>query len=316
MLTLLLTGTALAGGFYHPIDIAGESTMFVDAAEQSTKPMEALNRTLGGLSAALIAYEEALDLLGDAAPDDERERLTQLRTEYNREFAQLQAFADAVVEDFDAEFTSAMERAMRPHADAQVCERMVAAGRALPGMPARMEKNPACKGEDLNAAIAAAMDADPALKQAVSEITSATWPTVDLTPTPQAPVGPTEAWIDVRSFIGALAGDRLRQISREDDRDRAEFEMSIAEGASKEELARYVQEAEQLTLRTAQARAEVAAPLLESAEAVLEKWSSKGKPATGWCVNPAVLGGCSGAAADADLVQALIDDKKVQKARP
>jgi hypothetical protein len=316
MLPLLLAATALAGGFYHPNDIAGESQLFVDASERSMEPMQSLNRRLGNLSVALVAYEQSLDLLGDAAPTEERERLSALRTQYNREFAQLQAFADAVIEDFDTEFTTAMERALAPHGTAEICERLVPAGRTLPGMPARLEKNPNCKGEDLNGVVAGAMDSDLVLKTAVAEITGAVWPTIDLDQTPQAPIGPSDAWIDVHKLINALAREPLREIDRNDERDRAEFELSIAEGASKEELAQYVDAAEQLGLRTARARAGLAEPILTAAAAVLQKWSTKGKPAVGWCANPLTLGGCTGAEADADLVQELVNDKKVLKSRP
>ncbi|MFT4625548.1 MAG: hypothetical protein ACI8PZ_004216 [Myxococcota bacterium] len=315
MLISLLTAAALAGGFYHPNDIAGESTLFAKASAGSTAPLEAANVSLTRLSAALVAYEESLDLLGDRAPAAERERLDQLRIDYNRKFAKLQAFADAVIEDFDAEFTGAMERALAAHGSADVCERLVPAGRALPGMPARMEKNPACTGDDLNPTAAAAMDADPVLQQAVAEIVAITWPAVDLDAAPQTTVGPSDRWIDVRTFVGAVAREGLREIARADARDRAEFEMSIAEGASNDELAQYVTEAKALTARTAAARAAVAAPLLTAAEGVLEKWAAKGQPATGWCANPATLGGCTGEPAPSEVVQALVDDKKVGRAR-
>ncbi len=97
MSLFLVATVALADSFYHPNDIAAESRIFEEASRRSQGPMEAAGNAATRLADALTRYEEALDLLGSRASEEERERLTGLRRDYNRAFAQLQAFADAVI---------------------------------------------------------------------------------------------------------------------------------------------------------------------------------------------------------------------------
>ncbi|MCB9698749.1 MAG: hypothetical protein H6738_18350 [Alphaproteobacteria bacterium] len=71
---------------------------------------------------------------------------------------------------------------------------------------------------------------------------------------------------------------------------------------------------QQLTERTAAARAALAAPVLEAAANAMARWKREAPAA--WCANPEVLGGCTGMDASAELVGRLVDDKRVQKAFP
>ena len=155
MIALFLS-SALAGGTYHPDDIAALSQAFARAAEAAPlyEEAEAASRMV---ASSLATYQQSLDLLGERAPAAERERLEGLWTAYGREQAELQSFAGALMEDFDTVFTAAMERAAGAHPDAVMCERSIRKA-GLPGMPGREEANPGCQGEDLSPTIAAAMD--------------------------------------------------------------------------------------------------------------------------------------------------------------
>jgi hypothetical protein len=312
----LLPLTALAaGGFYHPADVAAASKLYAKAADQAGGAFEDHQRGAESLSRALLDYELALDLLGDRAPAAERQRLDALTKEFNRERAVLEAFANTMMEDFDAEFSAAMERALAKHAGAKECERTIADGPAVPGIGGRSKPNPACTGEDLNEKIAAAMDADAKLQKSIGEILSLKWPEVALDAAPQAPIGGDARWISVDAFFRGAAKDALKKIDREDAEAREKFEAAIEEGADKDKLAGLVAEADKVTAETAKKRAALGAPVLSAADATLGKWAKK-EGATGWCAQPALLGGCTGTDATKELSERLKADKKVAGALP
>jgi hypothetical protein len=194
--------------------------------------------------------------------------------------------------------------------------REVAKGPSMPGLPVRTQKNPACVGDDLNQGIAQQMDADPVLKKAVDEILGVTWPDLDVPVEPAAPIGGPERHVSINVVMRTGAEDALRAIDREDSDARFEFELSIREDASKEELTGYLEAARKVTATTAARRAEAAAGVMSAADAVMAKWADKGEPATGWCLQPAALGGCSGADVTYPLLPRILDDRKVLKAMP
>lgn len=306
--------TALASGTYNADDIARKSVLFGEAGAVAGETFGARQTRAEAVARALDDYELALDLLGARAPDAERARYLALRKAYNREHAVLDAFAGAMMEDFDKEFTDAMGRALKAHAGAKDCERELAetGGMRVPGMKGQTKPNPDCTGPDLTAEIAAAMDADPKLNAAVKEILALTWPDITVLAEPQPAVGGGERTIAVVAVVEGSAA--LAQIERADEEARVGFQAKVEEGASKAELAALVTEAEAVTAATAAKRAAYAAPILAVADKTLAKWAKKGEPATAWCANPALLGGCSVPDAGDDVVERLRADKKVAKA--
>jgi len=313
---VLLFSSLAAAGYYHPADIAAESKTYGVAADQASAAYESANRTAEALALAFTEYELSLDLLGAAAPAAERARLDALRKTYNRERAQLESFASYMLEDFDAVFLAAMDRAVATHKGATECEAMVQKGPSMPGIKPRYEKNPECTGEDLNAEIAAAMDRDPALAAAVKEILTVEWPALTTGAEAMAPIGGADRWVSVSALLSKGAAGALAAIDREDDAARTPLAAAIEEGATTEEKAALVSQARQITADTAAKRASLAGPVLTAADAAAAKWVKKGEPATGWCANPAMLGGCSGADATGELVPRLLADKKVGRALP
>lgn len=313
MLIALVTSLALAGGYYHPDDIAMASQVYARAATEAGGSFEAATSRSEAMARALEDYELALDLLGDVAPAAERTRHQELLTRYNREHAKLEAFAGVMMEDFDAELTGAMERAIQSTApDAVECAAMIPQGKPIPGIRQRMIANPDCKGDDLNAAIAAAMDADPELNEAIDEILALEWPAITMDEEPQGQASP-HAHVD--TFLRPLVQDELKRIDRADEDARIPMEAAIEEGATKDELAKLVEEGRAITAATAAARAELAAPILEAAE---KRWSKlrKGESMPGWCANPRNLGGCAGDDLTGELKELLEDDAKFLKALP
>lgn len=316
MLTILLTlATATAAdGFYHPGDVAAASTRFAEAQGQLLAPLEARQATARQLSTALRSYREGLDALGTAAPADQVARLEALEQTYLRRFEALQQFADGLVGDFDDAFTAALDRATGG-ADLQVCAAEIAVGPKVPGMGGRTQANPACQGEARNTALAAAIDADPALAEALPGILGRPWPELALDVAPQPPVGAGERHVHLQALLEAGAGKALRTIDRDDDDARMAIEAELEDGADADELRALTATGEGIAAQTAARRAALAAPIVEAADKALAKWGAK-EGATAWCVQPAPLGGCSGTDATAELVPRLVADKKVAKALP
>lgn len=312
LLLALLAPRASAAepGFYHPDSIAAQSATYKKAAEGAGETFRTREARAQAVGAALEEYRISLDLLGDRAPAAEREYLANQQKRFNRERAVLEAFASAMLEDFDAQFVAAMKRATP--AGAVVCTPTVASGPKMPGLPTKVEKNPACRGPDLSADIAKKMDADATLAKAVNEILTLTWPEVTVQPEPAPATGGATVWIPVSSLHKPLRRG-LTTIQREDDEARAPFEAALEDGASKEQLASLVSQARAVDAATAAKRAALASPVLTASERVFARWAKKGDP-VGWCARPALLGACTGTAQTSDKIQALYQDKKVATA--
>ena len=317
MLSLLLAVLAPAAepvGHFHPPVLATRSEAYSRASDVATERYQAASGRVQAMATALTAYETALDLLGDRAPEGGRAHLEALRTRYDRERARLQAFVQVFMEDLDGEFYAAMQRAVP--AGAEACAPTIQTGRALPGMPAPTRPNPDCQGPDLNDRVAAAMDEDPALNAAIEEILAIEWPTITIPDEPRPAVGPEGGWVAVTPWFRTMIPGPLERIATEDARARVPFEAAIEEGASKEDLKAMASEARAVTAATAQKRARTAAPLLEAVARWNEKRAKKGQPTVAWCAQPALLGGCTGEEVTESLGAELRADKRVQKARP
>lgn len=307
----LASALAAPVGHWHPDDLAPLSKGFAESSEKLQVPYGEASAKVEALASALRAYREGLDVLGERAPAAERERLEALEAAYAKQHAALQGFADQVIGDYDAAFTGAVERAAAARGETQQCPSTIPdGGPRIPGRPSKVVANPECVGEDLNAALAAAVDADPELAAAIAEILGRTWPEVTLPAEPQAVVGTGERWILVRELLVAGARDAMRRIENEDDLARTKIEAGLESESPDVEALKA--EVKGIEAKTAAARAALAAPALAAAEKALAK--RKGEPATAWCANPVALGGCVGTDVTGDLLGPVLDDKKVAKA--
>lgn len=310
---LALVSIALAApGFWHPSDVARGSRAFAEGSDRSMAGASGAQDAVRAMSVALADYEEALDLLGPAAPAAEREQLDAMEKAYNRDHAVLQAFADALVGDFDLAFGDAIERALAGRPDAVRCEREIPDGPSLPGMRMRTKANPDCVGEDLNDGLAKALDADPVLKARLDEVLSRAWPVLDVPTGPVPPIGGAGRWVGVAPFWNKAAPRALRDIRRADEDARVPFEAAIEQGADTEAKRALVAEAKAVDAATAAGRAALAAPVHARAAAVLAKKA----PDVGWCARPAAIGGCEGADATGEIASMLLADKKLLRLLP
>jgi hypothetical protein len=315
MWSLACWSMAFAGGFYHPADVAAASARFGEAQGQLMGPLEERQGAARTVSGALRSYREGLDLLGDRAPVAHHERLDELEGQYLRQFEALQRFADSLIGDFDGAFTAALDRALVAHPDAAVCAREIAVGPKVPGLGGRTQANPACAGDDLNATLAAAIDADAALIAALGPVLGRRWPELGVDRSTMAVVGEGERYVHVQRLISAGAGNALRAIEREDDEARVHIEASLEDGADAAELQRLQGDGSLIAANTASKRAALAKPVLDASDAALAKWGAS-EGAVGWCAQPDVLGGCAGVDQTEALVPRLLEHKKVLKALP
>lgn len=306
----LLPSAALAAGFYHPDDVMGRSARFAEAAETFGPIYAEAERWTRGHAEALVRYEEALDLLGDRAPAEERERLRSLRVAFGEELAVQRGYFAGLSDTFEVAFEEALERAVTGRADLVVCRARRPVGRPLPGLPVRTRSNPECEGEDHNGALATAVDRDPQLERRLRSALASAPPAPRVLAEARPPVGTGDRTVRVGAFVREAAGEDLRRIRHEDEAARVPFEAAVEQGA---DLSALRSEARAVTERTAEDRASLAAPLLATAEEVFARWERKGEPATAWCPNPPLLGGCTVADATPELLPRLLDDRRMRK---
>ncbi|MFT7519857.1 MAG: hypothetical protein ACI9MC_002001 [Kiritimatiellia bacterium] len=311
---LWMAANAASPGHYHPADIAMSSELYTQTAEKASGTFSDRQELLDSVAVALADYREGLDLLGDRAPRAEQDRLATLEKRFNRERAVLSAFASIMMEDFNEEFTQAMERAIP--AGAVACQPRVATGPSLPGIPARTQPNADCKGTSVSKRMGSALDADPTLQTAVREIMALSWPTITVDSTAQAPIGEATTWIATSAFFRKAANATLKRIDKQDTDARLDFEAALEQELSKEQLQAMLGKAHKITAATAQMRAAAAAPTLDAVDQWSAKRLKKGETAVSWCASPALLGGCTGTDGTRSPGKALLVDKKIAKTLP
>lgn len=297
---------------WHPADVAAQSALFDRLSARQAAVFEDRNKSAAQLSAALRAWRESIDALGDRAPAAEREAMAAAELDYNRQFARLQAHADHAVGQTESMFGVALDRAIRAmNVTDEPCEATrPVGGVSLPGMPLRTEKNPACTGEDVNAAIAKRLDQDPELTRFVEAELAADWPALALAPVAMAPVGEGPRTASVSAFLHAAAAAAMRAVDKSDDAARSKAGLDLA---TAEEAAMMVDVARAIAARTAAARAGVADPLFQAADKVFARWVKDGEADVAWCAHPTALGGCTGTDATGEVLRRLLDDPRMRK---
>jgi hypothetical protein len=309
VLTVLLALTAAsAADHYDPNAVAGASRAFAAAAEVSTAAFDAATTSAARRAAALRAYGEALDLLGDDARPEDRGRLAELRRSFARDKAVVSAFAQQQADAFDAAFRAAVARALGGR-DAEVCAAAPAGPRMGPrfGAPAAAD----CPGDDLSAALATAIDADRVLAATLAPLVSAPWPQFSDVAEARPAVG-DGPWLSAPAWFGVHGRAALRAIDLADEAARLPIEAEVEEGVDASDMPRLRAAVAEVEATTAAARATWAAPVREAVVKVAAKVGLSAPPA--WCPQPADLGGCTGAPVPADVARAIAEHPKVSKA--
>lgn len=298
-----IVGLALAGtpGFYHPDDVAKASAAFRGASEAIGPAFEAKSMEVERAGGALEDLETATLLLGKDAPPDALKWAEDTRRQVTGQAMRIQKHVDLLQEDYGKVFGEALGRAVpgvTKGYDAKECK----AGTMM-GMRVNTSK---CVGEDLNGALAKALDADARLKSELAGIAAVEWPSVTL-PSAKQPVVAltgTTRWVDG----AALADAHLTayMAARRDDLDR-EVGPLLEDGNTPENVK-----------KAQQARAAWDALIGDAGgtyRAALTTSLTKQKLTdVGWCANPRSLGGCAGEDVTRQVLDALAADKKFQKA--
>lgn len=303
---------AEAPGHYHPNGVSQHSAQFKRAQAVAGKAFQARQDEAEALAAALNAYEEALDLLGDQAPQAERDRHAALTQTFQRELAVLQAFAQEQLDGMDQVFSSGLERARKGHMSAVRCEQAQRSTFRM-GPGGRGAQGEACPGTDLNSIIAHRMDEDATLKTELDALLAVSWPSFTRNATPQVPVGGADATLDLRAALRSQASDALRAIDFADEEARLGFQAAIEDGATPEQLEALVGQARAVTATTASRRAALAAPVVSTVDALADKLAKKG-PDVGWCSQPRIYGGCTAPPVDLASHAKLWEHPKTKKA--
>lgn len=291
-------------GHYHPNDIAAASKVFATAAEAVGPRYDTAARALQRVGRGLELLELGALTLGDRAPEGLLDWMATTRRQATGEHLRLQRHVDLMGEDYSSEFGEAMQRVL-----AKQGAGLVECGAT--GIAAMVGgKN--CPGEDANARIASAIDADPALQAAIASIGAIDWPIVS-TPNRTWPVVAltgTDQWVQVGALLSALFPDRLQD--HQDDLDRALSAILEDDSRSKEDQ---LAAAEVERQKYADALAADGAVIFAAMRDSLEKGAKKGAPAAvGLCANAPALGGCPGEDVTKAVVGFLRDDKKFVKA--
>jgi hypothetical protein len=318
-----------AGAHYSTEDIARLSKVYSAASEKVAPMYSTMTGRSESYAAGLRAYESSLDLLGERAPDAERQRQQAMSAAFRTQQEVVRNFADQMVGDFDRAFLAAVTRATVEMPGVKPCSTYRID--ASPGRPSRRIPNEKCNGPDASAAIAAKIDEDATLAAEVRVIAAREWPQFDLPVAAQAPIGGSDRWLDVhRTFEKALP-KTLAAITRADESARRESMKAISQGSprskeatknkggrqlTEEEIAKLNARGREITGATAEKRAMTAAPLLEAADPVFAKWTKKDKASVGWCANPAVFGGCTGTDQTKALSDLLLENKRILKVLP
>ncbi len=305
---LFLASLAFAAdppAFYHPDDVARASQQFASLSANMTPQFEAREGEVSRASGGLARMEIAVGLLGAEAPTTLTRWYEDARRDLTGQSLAVQRHADRTAEASSAAFGAALERAL-PIAGAGYSVRDCGAS----GVAAMMGRT-TCGGENLNAKLAAAIDADATLAKAIAPLAKETWPAIALPDTPlsaaplQAGRATSTRWIDGARIAEALVGGRLDAA-----RERAAREADAARENGDTKAVKASRDAwmEQLATDGIVLR-EVTAHALDRAAKREPKLAT-----VGWCTNPRVFGGCAGEDVTMVALEALQKDKKLAKA--
>jgi len=310
---LLLAGplVAGAGGFYHPDDVAAASALFGRASGASTRAFDAAQADLDRASRALVALDRNAALLGDRAPAGFADHVGARRRDGAAGRASVQSFVDGLAAGFEAAFGAALERALPAVSGGQPAVecRAGGSGPAIPGATR-------CPGQDLNAGLARAMDADAALQADVERLLTTPWPGFALPAAaqPVLPVTGSEAYLRLDAVAGALVGPAMAAIEADDRKAREPLEADLEEGDEASRRAA-LGEAKRLRTRYDAAMAALGVRLVDALAQALPRVVKRGAPAgVGLCPNPATLGGCPGRDVTEAVLPLLQADRKLGKA--
>jgi len=304
---LLAAAPTYAAAYYDPDDVARVSTVFNAAAEKLGPMFDEHQAELTKVGVSLEELELGVALLGPACPEATRAWALETRKQVTAQFLLVQRHVDGIQDGYGKAFGDALGRALPKVPGGATATQCQAKG---PSLGPTMGKSTSCSGDDLNAAIAKVIDADPVLQKAVADLNGAAWPELALAPAPQpvVPITGDANWMNLGAVAKALIPDTL---SAAKDSLEADLE-GLREGLeSRDPQARSAaQEKKDAYLAKLTANGTTLRGLLDDAV----RGKKKGTPSIGYCANPPGLGGCPGTEVTDAMIAQLRADPKLTKA--
>ena len=306
---LMAVGFAQEPAYYSPDGIAQSSQVFRKYSEGLAPRFERLQNSLGRAGAGLGQLEQAVLLLGDRAPESMMLYLEQSRKTANHAFLVAQEHVGLVEADSQEVFEKAMARAIQKHSESRSLVECQSPQGLMNFGPSRGRS--ACEGSNLNREIAATMDQDEQLVQAVEEILGIDWPSLDFEPRPMQAValngGSTH--IQINALAEAFVSEELARLSASLERDLVPVQAALESG---EEAAKRtaIEEAQSIREAYNQSVAELGGILFAALERGLKK-----QPVL-LCPNPPVFGGCPGEDVTRETVERLGSNRRFKRALP
>jgi hypothetical protein len=305
----LAAAPVYAAAYYHPDDVAKVSTVFNAAAEQLGPMFEARQAELHEVGASLEELELGVALLGPSCPEPTRAWALETRKQLTAQFLLVQKHVDGVQDGYSQAFGDALARALPKVPGGSTATECQSRGASFGPTVAR---STSCSGDDLNVAIAKAIDADPVLQKAVADLNGAAWPDLAATPAaqPVVPITGDANWMNLGAVAKALVPELLRAQKDSLEADLEELQEEL-ESRDPQALVK-AQAKKDAYLAKLAANGTTLRALIDEAVRAHEK--KKGTRAVGYCANPAGLGGCSGTEATAAILAELRADPKFTKA--
>ncbi|NOY25214.1 MAG: hypothetical protein GXP62_05020, partial [Oligoflexia bacterium] len=170
---------------------------------------------------------------------------------------------------------------------------------------------PHCPGDDINALLAASLDADPVLATAIDQLNALPWPAPALSGVSQPVLALTgdAGFVQLAPVARALWASHLED--RSDDLDRKVAPLDDAVAAGDADALKQAQVARQAYEDALAADGQV---LIAQLQASLARAAKKGGADIGLCLNPQALMGCPGSDHTAELLPLLQADRKLNRA--
>jgi hypothetical protein len=294
-------------GYYNETEISKASTLFAEAAKVSAPQFAKAESTIRNHASIIASMETNTALLNDESLNSWFEQNQRYMLGYRMQVSQ---HASMLTEDYDKEFTAAMNRAIEGlgfEGTLEICEAQA--------IHAMMGTAPKCDGTSFSTELANTMDNDATLQEALKSINDIPWPTPNVSPESQAIIQVTgdAGYVDLTIFVEQMMGLRMKQhklwLESQNDSLIEAIEMGDKEA---------VQKAENNRKQYLERLSNDGEILVNTLEQYAKKKSGKHPvvQSVGFCGNIEALGGCNGENVTAEVIETLKSDRywaKLQK---
>ena len=287
-------------GYYNETEISKASALFAAASKVSAPQFAKAESAIRQHAGIIKEMETNIALLNDADLETWFSQNQKYMLGYR---LQVSKHATMLTEDYDKEFSSAMNRAIEGlefDGTLEICEAQA--------IHAMMGAAPKCEGTSFSSSLAKTMDADPDLQAAIDSINAIPWPepTVNIQGMPIVEITGAAAYIDLGTFVRQMMGERMKEhqrwLEQQNDTLVEGLEMGDKEAFSKAEQNR------ELYLDRLSTDGQV---LFETFQKYATKRGKKNPvvQSVGFCGNVDELGGCEGTDVTDEVIALLKSDR-------